>query len=73
MSAAPLNPASEQELGRIERRIADLRQEYEAGQTQLRALDQRTRELQNTMQRIAGAITVLEELLADGRADRGAD
>lgn len=73
MSAAPLNTASEQELGRIERRIADLRQEYEAGQTQLRALDQRTRELQNTMQRIAGAITVLEELLADRRADRGAD
>lgn len=73
MSVSPFNPAPSHEPGRFERRLADLRQEYEAGQTQLRALDQRTRDLQNTMQRIAGAIAVLEELLADERANQAAD
>lgn len=52
---------------RIAQRLAFLREEYEAGQAQLRALEQRTRELQNTMLRIAGAIAVLEELSAEGR------
>lgn len=52
---------------RIGQRLAFLREEYEAGQAQLRALEQRTRELQNTMLRIAGAIAVLEELSAEGR------
>lgn len=52
---------------RIAQRLAFLREEYEAGQSQLRALDQRTRELQNTLLRIAGAIAVLEELAAESR------
>ncbi|WP_266168309.1 hypothetical protein [Dyella subtropica] len=53
---------------RLEQRLAVLRQEYEAGQTQLRALEQRSRDLQNTMLRIHGAITVLEDLLAEESA-----
>lgn len=53
---------------RIEQRLAVLRQEYEAGQAQLRALEQRTRDLQNTMLRITGAITVLEELRNEEQA-----
>jgi prefoldin subunit 5 len=52
---------------RMAQRLAFLREEYEAGQAQLRALEQRTRELQNTMLRIAGAIAVLEELSAESR------
>lgn len=54
-------------VARIPQRLASLREEYEAGQAQLRTLEQRTRELQNTMLRIAGAIAVLEELSAEGR------
>jgi chromosome segregation ATPase len=61
------------ESSRIEQRLAELRHEYEAGQTQMRALEQRTRELQNTMQRIAGAIAVLEEMLIEERANRPAE
>ncbi|MFC5743224.1 hypothetical protein [Dyella tabacisoli] len=62
----PIN--NEHSPSRIEQRIAVLRQEYEAGQAQLRALEQRTRDLQNTMLRISGAITVLEELLSEEQA-----
>ena len=54
--------------GRLEPRLAVLREEYDAGQAQLRALDQRVRDLQNTMMRISGAITVLEEMLGEDRA-----
>lgn len=52
----------------IERRLVELHQEHEAGQAQLNALEQRTHELKNTMMRISGAITVLEELMAERRA-----
>lgn len=48
-----------------EQRLMALRQEYEAGQAQMRALEQRTRDLRETMLRISGAIAVLEELVAD--------
>jgi hypothetical protein len=63
--AEPANTPS-----RIEQRLAVLRQEYESGQMQLRALDQRKQELQNTMLRISGAITVMEELLAEEKGNR---
>lgn len=53
---------------RYAQRLAELRQEQEAGQAQLRALEARTRELQHTLLRIAGAIAVLEELEAEARA-----
>jgi hypothetical protein len=55
-------------ISRTEQRLVELRQEYEAGQAQMRALEQRTRDLRETMLRISGAIAVLEELLADEKA-----
>jgi hypothetical protein len=55
---------------RIPERIAELRREQEAGQAELRALDQRARELKHTLLRIASAIEVLKEIEADAR---GAD
>lgn len=48
-----------------EQRLMALRQEYEAGEAQMRALEQRTRDLRETMLRISGAIAVLEDLVAE--------
>jgi prefoldin subunit 5 len=55
-------------------RLDDLRAEMETGQRQLELLDARRAELRDTLLRIAGAIQVLEELLAaeNGRVDDGA-
>ena len=50
---------------RLAVRLADLRREYAAGETQLAALEARKAELANTLLRISGAIQVLEETLAD--------
>lgn len=49
----------------LRNRLEDLRKEYASGETQLAALDVRRRELSTTMTRIAGAIQVLEEMLAE--------
>lgn len=49
----------------LKRRIADLKQEYLAGGEQLRALEARQRELQNTLLRISGAIQVMEEMVQE--------
>ncbi len=49
----------------IKERLQDLKSEYQAGQEQIRLLDARRQELQNTLLRISGAIQVLEELLAE--------
>lgn len=49
---------------RLEARLAELRREYETGQRMLADLDRQRTELQHTLLRIAGAIQVLEELLA---------
>ncbi|MFC5475565.1 hypothetical protein [Paraherbaspirillum soli] len=46
----------------IAARIKELKDNYQAGQGQLRSLEAQQRELQNTMLRISGAIQVLEEL-----------
>lgn len=46
----------------IARRIEELKDNYEAGQGQLRRLEAQQRELQQTLLRISGAIQVLEEL-----------
>lgn len=59
-------------ISRTEQRLMALRQEYEAGQAQMGALEQPTRELHETMLRISGAIAVLEDLLADEKAGLGA-
>jgi prefoldin subunit 5 len=55
-------------ISQAEQRLVALRQEYETGQAQMRALEQRTRDLRETMLRISGAIAALEELLADEKA-----
>ncbi|KAF0224695.1 MAG: hypothetical protein FD176_877 [Rhodospirillaceae bacterium] len=49
----------------IEDRITRLRREYDSGLEQMRALEQRRGDLQNTLQRITGAIQVLEEMLTE--------
>jgi len=55
------------QASRIAQRIAALRQEQEAVQAQLSALEARKHELGNRMLRINGAIAVLEEMEAEGR------
>jgi len=49
----------------IAHRLQELRDERRAGDAQLRQLDARRSELQQTLLRIDGAIQVLEELLRD--------
>lgn len=68
MNALATPSAQSPQTDGIKKRLAELRHEYEAGQAQLDALEQRTRELKNTMLRISGAITVLEEVLAERQA-----
>lgn len=46
----------------MEARLETLKSEYEAGQTQIAALEARLSELRNTVLRISGAIQVLEEI-----------
>ena len=53
----------------VERRLAELKSEYEAGQKMLADLEAKKADLQTTLQRIAGAIQVLEELLAEEREE----
>lgn len=57
----------------LEKRVAELQTEYEAGQAMLANLDTRRAELQQTMLRISGAIEVLKELLteSDGSVEKG--
>lgn len=47
----------------LEKRLADLKSEHEAGQKMLAELDARRTQLVQTMLRIEGAIEVLQELL----------
>jgi hypothetical protein len=49
-------------------RIQQLKMELEKGQQEMARLDLRRQELRDTMLRIAGAIQVLEELLAQEAA-----
>jgi len=49
---------------RMEGRLAALRQECTAGETQLRRQEQQINSLRETLIRISGAILVLEELLS---------
>jgi uncharacterized coiled-coil protein SlyX len=61
----------------LEKRLAELEQEYQSGQKMLAELDERRAALTNTMLRIQGAMQVLRELLgqgeppAEGGAPRG--
>ena len=47
----------------LEQRLNALKAEYEAGQQQLQALEERAAALRQTLLRISGAIQVLEEEL----------
>ncbi|MGX5884673.1 hypothetical protein MJS38_34515, partial [Burkholderia gladioli] len=49
----------------ITSRLRELEQSHQAGEQQLRQLEEKRRELQNTLQRIAGAIQVLKEVLEE--------
>ena len=48
----------------LEKRLAELREEYESGQQMLEELEQKRVNLEKTLLRISGAIQVLEEELA---------
>jgi predicted nuclease with TOPRIM domain len=48
---------------RLQTRLAQLKGEYEAGQQMLAELEQKQRNLRETLLRISGAIQVLEEEL----------
>ena len=51
----------------LEQRLRQLQAEYEAGQKALADLQAKESNLQQTLQRIAGAIQVLEQELAETR------
>ena len=50
---------------RLNQRLVELRDNYQAGQTQLQRLEAQRAELQQTLLRISGAIQVIEELLEE--------
>jgi len=50
---------------KIEARLAELRAEFEAGETMLADLEEKRDRLRESMLRIAGAIQVLEEMTAE--------
>lgn len=52
----------------LEKRLSELKSEYEAGQKMLADLEVKKSELQATMLRISGAIQVIEELLGQENA-----
>jgi hypothetical protein len=52
----------------IKGRLAALRADFEAGRTELAALEERSAELRRVLLRLSGAIQVLEELAPAGDA-----
>jgi predicted nuclease with TOPRIM domain len=49
----------------IQRRLEELKKEYETGQARLRELETETAYVRETMLRISGAIQVIQEMLND--------
>lgn len=47
----------------LEKRLAELKAEYESGQKMLADLEKKHGELESTLLRISGAIQVIEEML----------
>lgn len=47
----------------LQRRLEDLKKEYETGQARLRELESETAYIRETMLRISGAIQVIQEML----------
>lgn len=56
----------------LEARLAELKQEFEAGQARLRELEAQGARLRETMLRISGAIQVIEEMLAGAEGEGAA-
>jgi len=54
---------------RLKERLAQLREEFSTGQTQLVQAEARVRELRETLLRISGAIQVLSEELGESEED----
>lgn len=48
----------------LQKRLAELKSEFEAGQKMLAELEKKRSDLETTLLRISGAIQVVEELLA---------
>lgn len=56
---------------RLAARLENLRKEHQTGQAMLADLEAKQLDLRQTLLRIAGAIQVLEELLADAETPAG--
>jgi len=59
----------------LERRLAELKAEYEKGQKMLAELEAKESNLKSTLLRISGAIQVLEEMLTSAQPaeERGSE
>jgi len=57
--------------GPIEKRLTELRAEFEKGQNLLTDLEVRREHLKESLLRIAGAVQVLEELMGEGSECKG--
>jgi len=55
----------------LEKRLAELKSEFESGQKMLADLQTKRSELEATMLRISGAIQVLEEMLSQQGGAKG--
>ena len=53
----------------LEKRLAELEQEFNTGQQQLKELDQKRDALEKTLLRISGAVQVLKEELKQQEGD----
>ena len=58
---------------KLERRLEELRSEFNAGQKRLTELETQKLNLRETLLRISGAIQVLEEELANASRDEAGD
>ena len=55
----------------LEKRLIELKSEFEAGQKMLAELEKKRADLETTLLRISGAIQVIEELLAAQPSEAG--
>ncbi len=58
---------------RLEKRLEELKTEFESGQNMLADLDKKRADLQTTLTRISGAIQVLEEELTNDEEESSGD
>lgn len=57
----------------LEKRLAELKSEFELGQARLNELEAQAANIRNTLVRISGAIQVLEELLTENQSSLKSD